>query len=146
MPHAARTFALFIFLFSWKLLFFFFLRSCFHENLIVDLKNYLELWFYEHLILTFYKENINVNFHTFWRRLDCVFFSCLCVFFSFFFLNPAPLALFMKHEQSIVQLGKCTMISLMNSNWKKKFIVFNFQQNKRYPNTSFVYESIINLL
>ena len=52
----------------------------------------------------------------------------------------------MKHEQSTVQLGKCTVISLMNNNWKKKFIVFNFQQNKRYPNTSFVYESIINLL
>ena len=50
----------------------------------------------------------------------------------FFFLSQASSALLMGHEQ---YQGKCIVNSLMNSNQKYFFIIFSFQQNKRYLNT-----------
>ena len=58
------------------------------------------------------------------KHLDRNYNSCVCIFF-FFFKSSASCIV---HGIWIVQLGKCTVITIMNSNWKIFFfIVFSFQ-------------------
>ena len=58
-------------------------------------------------------------------RLDTCFMAAFAFSFFFFFFLPAPLALFMGHEQCIKANEQCSVS--VNSNQNFFFIIFKFQ-------------------
>ena len=59
-------------------------------------------------------------------RLDMRFHGCVCVFILFFFfLLPAPLALFMGHEQCTKANEQCLKFGGVNGNLKIIFLLFS---------------------